>query len=283
MEATPNNTVFLTCCDYPNPAEVSATLRNTAVHFGVNLEFTMCKKPFRFWYDKFPKVLDYLYRLPPSIKYMFFMDCRDSIFADTPENILTAFNEIYTGGVLYQCGDRGLARHHLSPAMMTKVIERYTWRGFVVGGMFGGLVTQVIKLLQRAIRLHAALCSFHETDPLVRMYWDDPFTRQEHPGRHVLVQDDPLIHIIQTGVDAEYADMIQVDLDKRVTALFGNSEPGQGFIPLKERRALPPTDIRSVGTAGLLHSPALANSADRWNEWVISNVLRSDAVPDYEI
>jgi len=269
MTATPNNTVFLTCCDYPNPEEVSKTLRLTANRFGINVAFTTCKKPFRFWYDKFPKVLDYLYQLNSSIQYVFFMDCRDSVIADTPENILTAFNEIYAGGVLYQCGDCGLAYNHLSSEMLDNVIRHYTWRGFIVGGMFGGLVSQVIKLLERAVRLHAALCEYDDSDPLVRMYWNDPFTRQEHPGRHMLVQDDPLIHIIQAGfeIDPEYADMIQVDLDKQVTALFGNSEHGQGHIPLAERRALEPCDIRSVGTAGLLHSPALANSPVHWLEW----------------
>ena len=280
MTATVENTVFLTCCDYPNPDEVSATLQSTARYFGVQLEFSTCKKPFRFWYDKFPKVLDYLRQLKPNIEYMFFLDCRDSVFADTPENILSAFNEIYAGGVLYQCGDRGLANYHLSETMIDRVTERYGWQGFVVGGMFGGNVSQVIKLLERAIRLHTALCENDDNDPLVKMYWDDPFTWQEHPGRHVLVQDDPLIHIIQAGyeIDQEYADMIQVDLGKRVTALFGNSAPGQGYLSLTERRKLVPDDIRSVGTAGLLHSPALANTPDKWQELVDTCILNKNDI-----
>ena len=275
MTATINNTVFVTCCDYPNPDEVSATLRRTAEHFGIQINYTICKKPFRFWYDKFPKVLDYLYRLEPHIEYMFFMDCRDSIFADTPENILTAFNGIYDGGVLYQCGDEKLARPHLSKELISRVIQRYTWRGFIVGGMFGGKVSQVIKLLERAIRLHIALCENDDSDPLAKMYWNDPFSRKD-PYRRVLVQDDPLIHIIQSGYELEpdYANMIQVDRNKRVTALFANSEPKQGFISLLERRELNPRDIRSVGTAGLLHSPAFANTPDKWQKWVNRCILK---------
>ena len=113
------------------------------------------------------------------------------------------------------------------------------------------------------------------------MWLSDPISQRElAPGTRIAKeqQDDPLIHIIQAGNEAEYYRLIEVDLDKRVTALFGNSAPNQGYIPLQARRALVPGDIRSVGTAGILHSPLLSKTRWHWDEWVDREILSPPSI-----
>jgi len=256
---------------------MSEMLLRTANHFGVPLAFTTCKEPFRCLYSKLPKVLKFLQEQPENIEYMFFTDCRDSVFTDTAANILALFNRVYEGGVLFSCGGKGLAVELFGSEMREMIAARYSMHGYVNSGTYCGRVSDVMKLLTRAIALHDALVSGDTSDPLANAYLSNPDNgvNVRAEGRRIVYRDEPLFQLIQTGIDEKYANMLKIDIDKQVIAFFGNTKPNQGHIPIKTRRTLHPTCLRSVGTAGILHSPALSRSLAHWQWWVENNLLTS--------
>ena len=272
-KATLDNTVFVTVCDYLNPEEVLAPLKRTADYFGVPLSFASYGQPYKNHLDKFLKVQSFLEEQPESVKYAFFVDCRDTLFTDTAENILAAFNALYTGGVMTQSGGAGLAKDMFSWIIATKIASAYTWRGFACSGGYCGNISAMKSLLGQCIELHHNLVNRDLSDPRVALYLSDRCC--ETWFNRAVVDDEFLFHLIQTSGTS----LIKPDLNKELMALFGNRRPAvhtdtPEHIPLVERRQqFLPHDIRSVGTAKIIHSPRLSRHAEYWNSFIEQEIF----------
>jgi len=268
IPATCDNVIFATLCDYPNPEEMSAMIRETAEYCGVPLTFASWGQPFTCLYEKLPKMLTFFKALPDSIKYVFYTDCRDTVYAKPVDVILEDFNSTYTGGVLIQSGNVGVVRGYVSNNVTEKIAQKYTRYGYACSGCYCGEISEVIKLLERSIKLHEDIHSRNYNNPLAALYLNDP--NSQNTIHKLNEHDEFMFQLIQTATDNN----IQTDIYKKVSALFANDRPNIGHVSLEMRRNTPIESILSVGSAGILHSPKLSQNTVRWEDWVKSNILK---------
>ena len=264
--ARPDNTVFVTICDYPNPGEVSEPLLRTAKHFGIPVHFASYGQQFNCLFEKYPKILNFLKELPETIKFMIFVDCRDTVFADTFERILAAVNSTYTGGMLIQAGNAGLVRQYVSRGLILKMGSQYPYNGYACSGCYCGAVSEVILVLKRAMELRSNIDVKNYKDELAAMYLNDP---ESHKSIHKLNEHDEFMFQLLQLTDSR----INLDTDKRVSALFGNSRPNAGKTSVPERMKLPVDDIAAIGSACILHSPAISRNRSAWSEWIDGEII----------
>ena len=69
---------------------------------------------------------------------------------------------------------------------------------------------------------------------------------------------------------------IYLDIEKQVSALFGRGRQKGKFTSLQERRKIPVYNLESVGTAGIIHSPALSRDIAKWNQWIDENIINPE-------
>ena len=268
IPATLSNTLFTTICDYPNTEERSEMIRKTAEHCGVPLIFASWGRQFTHLYEKLPKMLSFLKSQPKTVKYVFFTDCRDTVFAKSVDDILAAFNTTYTGGVLVQCGSARLVRDYASNLLTNRIAAKYGNNGFACGGCYCGEIGDVILLLERAVKLYGAIHNRDYSNPLAALYLNDPNSKNSIHRLHE--HDEFMFHLIQWADDST----IKADTGKKVSALFANDRPNQGHVPLNVRREADAASILSVGSAGILHSPRLSKNVPMWRAWVENNILK---------
>ena len=261
--ATLDNTIFTTICDYPNADEVSASIKRTAEHFGVPLTFISYGGTFGGMIDKLPKTLAYLKSVPNTIKYVFFVDCRDVVFVNTPQNILDEFNLCYNGGVLFA----GANRHNLYPYREIELERRieavHGIQGFANSGTYAGSVAEVIALLERLLELREAFYNDGD-DPIVRIFKQmSGFVAEME---RYLSSDQFLIQAL--SIDCNSA--VRIDAHKRLFAFFG----GKVFPPLHPRRynREGTEGFSPIGLAKILHSHNMSQDRNTWNNWIANAI-----------
>jgi len=261
MTAIVQNTIFISLCNHPTPDKYSACYQNTATHFGIPLTWIEYNtEPYEGHYSKIVKTLAFLKEQPQSIEYAFFSDCRDTIFAGAPNNILTAFNENHTSGVLCQASKK--------PAWLTesglRLIQKQHTHTVNAGG-YCGKVVEIIELLERCERLHNAIQQEDESDPLVCAALNPEYCTMDK--ERILLEDEVLFHLIQTGIDVDCVNLLKSDSAKKVTAAFGNSIPSSDRYPpfsYSDRRKIHVDSFDSIGSARILHGFGLAHDTQYW-------------------
>jgi len=271
--ARTDNTLFVTVCDYPNPAEMCATLRRTADHFGIPLSFASWGGRFADFYDKIPKVHHFLKMQPDPIEYVFQLDCTDVVFTDTVENILASFNEVYTPGtVLFQrCAEITRPLGLYSYVVVGEIAKNFSRTGLGCGGLFCGECSAVFSLLERCIALKKKIQDRDTSDPLVALYLRDPYSQNDLSLARGMANDELFYHLIMAGEPHR----IKVDDQKRLLSMLRGallSQADEPALSLEHRRGLSPFENQSLGTARILHRPGLRDR-EPWDAWVDQNIL----------
>jgi len=268
-QATINNTVFVTICDYPNANAISASIKRTADYFGVPLTFISYGNTFGGMVDKLPKTLAYLKTLPDSIQYVFFVDCRDVVFVDTAQNILDEFNLCYDGGVLFAGANKFNLYPYKDITLEKRIESVHGTQGFANSGTYAGQITEVITLLDRLIQLRDAFME-NSDDPMVRILQQNP-AFEAHKNRY-LSSDQFLVQAL--SIDRHSA--VRIDEHKRLFGFFG----GKTFPPLRPRCYTFETDYSYIGLAKILHSHNRSQDRNAWNNWIENEICRSRETAD---
>jgi len=263
--ATLDNTVFTTICDYPNADDVSASIKRTAEHFGVPLTFISYGGAFDEMVDKLPKTLSYLQSVPDTIKYIFFVDCRDVVFVDTPQNIIDEFNLCYNGGVLFAGANRWNLYPYREIELERRIEAVYGSQGFANSGTYTGSVTEVMSLLERLLELREAFYD-DDDDPIVRIFKQKPEFIAKR--KRYLESDQFLVQAL--SMDSNSA--VRIDVHKRLFAFFG----GTVFPPLHPRRYNRNgiEGFSPIGLAKILHSHNMSQDRNAWNHWIDQVICR---------
>ncbi len=295
-DAVPENTVFLSTCDYEKADEISYNLRRTAGHFGVPLTWASYGEPFGSLIDtKVVKLIDALVWAKASgKKHAFVVDCRDVVFTDTVQNILDEYNLIYRDGVLFNADLLDKLWPFESNELLWRIRTVHGSHGIVNSGVYCGTIDAILALWDRLLNLRRQITEGRAEEFCTQVLFDDPAFRQDPLYRHYLkpdfsrrpddrydgseytdpassvrggLLDDDQFFVQVAQVDHRYP--IRVDRYKQLLAAFDRQLPS-----LRQREEYEYDDARSIGTAKILHSPWLSRYETEWNRWIETEVLR---------
>jgi hypothetical protein len=263
MRATLENTVFYSVAAYEYPDTVTAPLRRTAEHFGIPLQFPIYGGSHCSNYDtKIVRSLPILERWYQEGKeHCFFVDARDTVFVDTAENILKAYNALNLAGVLFNVDKMNTPWPLGCNEMREKITERFGATGFVNSGLFACRLDNLIALWRKCIELHDYICRNDYTHPAL-IHFCNATKAEIQRGQDQWSKSDQFpIQLLQTVGCND----IQVDREKRLLSLFDDPP----FPSLRHRQSERfAGDIQYIGKAKILHSPWMSQQPLLWNCWI---------------
>ena len=220
-DASIKNTIFLSVADYLNPDESTKWFKFSAKNNNIPIRWVSYgDKWYGFVQNKIEKVLRYLQgEKAKGKKYVFILDSADVLFVKPVENILDRFNNVYEGGVLFNCDYNNVMWPLQDEMLLWHINSNYGCNGIVNAGCCCGLIDDVIALYiqildirnqilkKKYISYSAQLFSISKSNGMENKIYDST-------GK--LIDDDQwLIHILQ----AEYNPLIKLDKYKEIFAL----------------------------------------------------------------
>ncbi|HBT78497.1 MAG TPA: hypothetical protein DEB39_16580 [Planctomycetaceae bacterium] len=295
-DANLRNTVFVSTCDYPDADGISYNIRKTAVHFGVSLEWASYGERFVHLFDtKVTKLLRFLRnKQAQGMKYAFVLDARDVVFAAPVQSILDEFNLIYRGGVLFNADLKDKLWPLDATEMRWRIKSIHGANGIANSGVYCGEIAQVISLWDRLSALRDQLVTEMPAEWVARLAVDIKEYKEDRRFRHYLTGDfsrasgsvsdgteytsplstitrdlmfDDQLFVQIAQMDAGYP--ICVDTGKQLLACFDEEFPKVADRDEKEY-----DNVKSIGTAKILHSPWMSRYADDWKAWIETEVCR---------
>lgn len=271
MTATLENTVFYSIACYENVEEVIAPLVQTAEYFGVPIQFPILenhKSDYACNYDKIAKSLPFLeHWLSEGKEYAFFNDVRDTVYVDTAEHILQAYNESEISGVLFNTDRTGCCWPCDSQEIRDRIAKQYGNTGIVNSGLFCGKIEQILTLFRQAIDLHDAYICDNFGHPILAAF-NEKTQDVLRANRKIYQRSDQFfLQLLQ----AAGSSIIQTDKEKKLLSLFTR------FPSVCNRDAsLNLANKAEIGSAKILHSPWRSRDVSAWKKWIDDEICRRE-------
>ena len=271
--ATLENTIFYSVAEYDNPDEITKPLRKTANHFEIPLVFPIYggETNRRHIDVKTSKMIPFWEQwLQEGREHCFFVDARDTVFVDTPENILQTYNAMAPVGVLFNADKIGIAYPFMNEEVVSKIQQNYGITGFVNSGMFAGRINTVLELFRQSIEIAYSLARGDYSHPALSHFDSTSKDAMRKHKEWICLSDQFPIQMLQC-IGSE---LVQVDKNKKLLALFDGCYPS---VQQREREQSS-GDCQYIGEAAILHSPWMSKDVVQWNAWVESCVLGNSSM-----
>jgi len=254
--ATSENTAFVTVAAYQDYEPVTAALRQSAEDYGVPIIFYDTDAAWQsFYVNKIERLYGHLTQLRNAGKeFAFFLDCRDVVFIEPLDVILTKFNALNDGRVIFNQDVLGKIwpshndslAHAIEEAVGSKDIR-------LNSGMYAGEIDNILKIQHLAIEVrHELKAGCPRPGILKKLY-------QEIGTDHC--DDDQHLYQICLSYCPE---LFRIDSEKELFAvLMSYPKNVRDYSDNPERH-----DV--LNNAAIIHSPWLSRDRE-WNDWAFQH------------
>jgi hypothetical protein len=200
-------------------------------------------------------------------KYCIFVDARDTAFVETAENILQCYNAIAPAGILFNSDKMGIAYPFKNDEFVSKIRQHYGITGIANSGLFAGRIEMVLELFRQSIEIVRSIERDDYSHPALLQFDNASKNAMRNEKERICLSDQFPVQVLQC-IGSE---LVQVDKDKRLLALFDNCYP---FVCRRqEERSF--GDCQYIGEAKVLHSPWMSADVTMWNVWVEECILKN--------
>jgi hypothetical protein len=258
---TLENTRFVSVAAYPNPEERCRNLMKSAKRFGIPVTWISWGEHWQgFNHHK-------LYLLREKCKewrhqgteYVFLLDSKDVVFADSGDVILRKAIDIYEPGTLLFNAEWD---NHIYPYKEERYKETVKQRGkHLNSGMIFGDIDSFHTIIGHAQDIINGIKNSTPRAGIAEQVWRDPVTR-------TMWEDDQLTYQMTS---VYYPECFRLDAERYLFSWVGILDK-----PLEEMRKNERGDgYKFVGQASLIHSSSTIRfgSQEMWDSWVQDNRL----------
>jgi len=254
--ATCENTAFVTVAAYQDYASVTAALRQSAADYGVPLVIYDTGEPWKnFYHNKIERLYGHISRLRDTGKqFVFFLDSRDVVFIEPLDVILTKFNAINDGRVIFNQDVQGeVWPSHHDPLRLAIEEAMGSEYARLNSGMYAGVIESILKIQHLAIELQRELQEGCPRPGMSATLYQDVGTRFLHSDQH-------LYQLCLTYLP----ELFRVDNDKELFVVLWSYPKDIRECSDDQRRH----DV--INNAAIVHSPWLSREQE-WNDRAFQN------------
>ena len=254
--ATSENTIFITVAAYEDYESKTAVLRQTAEDYGISITFCDMGEPWQgFYQHKIEKMSKHLRRFRDEGKdFAFILDCRDVVFIESIDSILTKFNAMNDGQMIFNQDPPGCVwpshKGYLAQAVENAMGSEYVRLN---AGMIAGNIETILKIQCHVIEIRRELKEGCPRPGIAEMLYQDIGTDYSDDDQH-------LYQICATY----YPELFRNDYNKELFALLM-------FYPKDIQECSDdPNRHDVINNAAIVHSPWLA-CGHEWNDWALQH------------
>ena len=250
--ATSENTAFVTIAAYKDYETVTAAFRQSAENNGVPITLYDTDIAWQnFYVNKIERLYEHLTRLRGTgTEFVFFLDSRDVVFIDPLDVILTKFNAINDGRMIFNQDALGKIwpSHNDSLALAIEEATESKYTRLNAGMYAGGLET-ILKIQKLAIEMRQELKNESPRSGILETL------HREIGARHC--DDDQ--HLYQICL-SYHPELIRIDSDKELFAVM------RGYPKNLRECSDDPERFDVINNAAIVHSPWMS-SCQEWDDW----------------
>ena len=274
MRANAKNTIFATVAAWPDWKEKTHVIRRSAERYGIDLLLVGAGDSWKNYYEnKIVALREWLMRYRtarPEVHYLVFVDARDAVFVKQRDEIIELLEDFDEEKVTFNTDRRMVTWTVRAHWFAQRISLKYGMDGIANSGLYAGRIDRVLEMYDQCIALKRFFNSKEQRPGTVegvlkQAIRDDggPFTIARYARSEQHFESDQFyIQLLQ----AQWSDLIAVDIERRVFAGFSDGWPtlanwqSNGTMPL--------------GTAGILHSPWMFHrekmtpeNVAAWEDW----------------